>query len=49
MTGLLYVDAAADDLHGHLKTVDDAAEPARRPASCAPAPRRSAAINAELV
>ena len=37
LTGLLYVNAAADDLHGHLKTVDRAAEPARPPGTL---PRR---------
>ena len=30
LTGLLYVNAGAEDLHGHLKTVDSAAQPARR-------------------
>ena len=47
LTGLLYVDGDADDLHGHLKTV---AAPLNRlgEAELCPGPGVLAAINAEL-
>ena len=48
LTGLLYVDAAAEDLHGHLKTV---AAPLNRlgERELCPGSAALAAINAELV
>ena len=36
VTGLLYVDPDADDLHSHLDTVADAAQPACGPAELCP-------------
>ena len=48
LTGLLYVNAAADDLHGHLKTVDRALNRLGHKELC-PGAAALAAINAELV
>ena len=48
LTGLLYVNAAADDLHGHLKTVDRALNRLGHQDLC-PGAAALAAINAELV
>src|SRR3954463_15008346 len=48
LTGLLYVNAAADDLHGHLKTVDRALNRLGHQELC-PGAAALAAINAELV
>ena len=47
LTGLLYVDAAAEDLHDHLKTVD---APLNRLGTAELCPGQAAleAINAEL-
>jgi 2-oxoglutarate ferredoxin oxidoreductase subunit beta len=48
LTGLLYVNPAADDLHGHLKTVDRALNRLGHQDLC-PGAAALAAINAELV
>jgi len=48
LTGLLYVNAAADDLHGHLRTVDRALNRLGHQELC-PGAAALAAINAELV
>ena len=48
LTGLLYVNAAADDLHGHLKTVDVALNRLGDQDLC-PGSAALEAINAELV
>jgi 2-oxoglutarate ferredoxin oxidoreductase subunit beta len=48
LTGLLYVNAAADDLHGHLKTVDRALNRLGHQELC-PGAAALAAINAELI
>jgi 2-oxoglutarate ferredoxin oxidoreductase subunit beta len=48
LTGLLYVNAAADDLHGHLKTVDMALNRLGDKELC-PGAAALKAINAELV
>jgi 2-oxoglutarate ferredoxin oxidoreductase subunit beta len=48
LTGLLYVNPAADDLHGHLKTVDRALNRLDHQDLC-PGAAALAALNAELV
>ncbi len=47
LTGLLYVDAAAEDLHAHLKTVDTPLNRLGATELC-PGAAALAAINAEL-
>ena len=48
LTGLLYVNPGADDLHGHLNTVDRALNRLGDAELC-PGAAALAAINAELV
>jgi len=48
LTGLLYVDAAAEDLHAHLHTVDSPLNRLDAAALC-PGSTALAAINAEMV
>jgi 2-oxoglutarate ferredoxin oxidoreductase subunit beta len=47
VTGLLYVDGAAEDLHAHLKTVETPLNRLGEPELC-PGAAALAAINAEL-
>jgi 2-oxoglutarate ferredoxin oxidoreductase subunit beta len=47
LTGLLYVDAAAEDMHGHLRTVDQPLNQLSERDLC-PGPAALATINAEL-